>query len=80
MLGVCGQEFNLAPEECLFVGDSADDMTSGHVAGCHTCLLTQPHNVELRAHETVHKVVESLHEVMPLLDAPPRPKGPRGSA
>jgi hypothetical protein len=55
-------------------------MTSGHVAGCHTCLLTQPHNVELRAHETVHKVVESLHEVLPLLDAPPRPKGPRSSA
>jgi hypothetical protein len=42
-------------------------MTSGHAAGTFTCLITQPHNEELRGHHTVHAIVDRLDEIIPLI-------------
>jgi HAD superfamily hydrolase (TIGR01549 family) len=79
-LHVCDQ-WGLPPSQCLFVGDATDDMTSGHLAGCRTCLLTQDHNAEMRPgwphestrprpdwHPHVHAVVDRLDHIIPMLD------------
>ena len=64
-LHVC-QRWGLPPAECIFVGDSSDDMSSGHDAGVGaTILLEQAHNEPLRAgHPTVSAVIARLDHLL----------------
>lgn len=63
------EKLNLTPSEIIMVGDSLDDMKSGHDAGCTTILLKNHINEYLLIDhgELVDISVDRLDEIIPLL-------------
>lgn len=53
--------------EVVFIGDSVDDMTCGKKAGCTTILLKTDYNRNLLAQGLVDIEVDTLHEVLEIL-------------
>lgn len=60
---------NLEPQQLIMVGDSFDDMKSGHSAGCFTILLKNHVNGHLLSEhkELIDVTVDYLNEIIPLL-------------
>ena len=52
----------------IMVGDSADDMTAGRKAGAATVLLANMDNVDLRDHKNTDLVIETLDELVEILE------------
>ena len=52
----------------IMVGDSIDDMAAGYCAGAATVLLVNEENEHLRGHEYCDLVVESLDELVGVLE------------
>ncbi|CAZ86015.1 unnamed protein product [Tuber melanosporum] len=55
-------------ERLIMVGDSADDITAGRRAGSATVLLANDVNRSLVDHENTDCVVESLEDLIPILE------------
>lgn len=52
----------------IMVGDSIDDMTSGHRAGAATVLLTNEDNMHLKDHEHTDLCIEKLDDLIQILE------------
>jgi phosphoglycolate phosphatase-like HAD superfamily hydrolase len=52
----------------IMVGDSIDDMTAGRRAGAATVLLVNPANQHLAAHEHTDLVIQSLDDLVGILE------------
>ncbi|KAH3908196.1 hypothetical protein HBI56_191450 [Parastagonospora nodorum] len=55
-------------DSLIMVGDSIDDMTAGHRAGCATVLLVNDVNKHLADHEHTDLVVKQLDELIAVLE------------
>lgn len=74
-----------AAEGLIMVGDSFDDMAAGRRSGAATVLLVNDVNRELASHDFTDLVVESLHDLIPVLESgfvgrEIVPSGPPGSS
>ncbi|KAJ5990019.1 hypothetical protein N7499_010544 [Penicillium canescens] len=55
-------------ESMIMVGDSIDDMTSGHMAGAATVLLLNERNVHLREHAHTDLCISRLDDLVDILE------------
>ncbi|KAJ5125452.1 hydrolase [Penicillium atrosanguineum] len=55
-------------ENLIMVGDSIDDMTSGHMAGAATVLLVNEHNSHLQEHAHTDLCINQLDELVDILE------------
>ncbi|CEO59994.1 Putative Haloacid dehalogenase-like hydrolase family protein [Penicillium brasilianum] len=55
-------------ENLIMVGDSIDDMTSGHAAGAATVLLVNERNIHLREHAHTDLCINRLDELIDILE------------
>ncbi len=60
--------FGVAPEECIFVGDSVDDLKCGRAAGMATALLDEDRS-KAHLHPLADIVVSSIGDLPALLTA-----------